>query len=271
MIIRSKTTLQDLLQVEATKPRKTDRPDALPPRSFKVADQVFQWRLREENLRDDEKHTEELTRIVREHQRPLEPILVTVIGSGFYVVDGHHRLEAYKAANWQKFIPVSYFEGDVRQAQLEAFRLNSKNRLPMTRDDKREAAWRLLKEGGRTQQAIADETTVSLRAVSTMSHILKKYGDKARELTWRRALSLRWHEEDLYAKGEDDWQERKVQKMAKQLLKNLSKDAHRYPDLLARAFQIINDDLARGLFAGLDTLYSEVELEDDPEGEALDA
>ena len=259
--VRSKTTLEELLRIEATRKRTTQRSDVLASKQFKVADLVFQWRLTDENLMEDQKHTLELARILKDQDKPLEPILVTPIGSGFYVVDGHHRLQAYRTARWEKTIPVVYFEGTVQEACLEAFRLNCKNKLPMTIDDKREAAWRLLKDGKMSQTTISTETSVSLRTISTRSKTLKDFGERVRELTWRRAKSLKWVSEEELPDMET-WKEKKAQAMTKQLLKNLTKDAYKYPDVLAMALRQIDDNLAQALRGALNDLYH-----DNPEDE----
>ena len=108
---------------------------------------MFQWRIREDNLAADIAHIRELARTIEDKKRPLDPILVTAVGKKFYVVDGHHRLEAYRLAKWRKEIPVRYFEGNLKEAQEEAWRRNYKNKLPMRHADKLEAAWRSVRGG----------------------------------------------------------------------------------------------------------------------------
>lgn len=156
--------------------RRRDRPRTLKFKKLNVADKVFQWRQRNENLAADINHIRELARIVGASSGPLDPILVTPIGDKFYVVDGHHRMEAYRLAKWRKAIPVTYFEGSLEEAEEEAWRRNYKNSLPVTQDDKLEAAWRLVQQGGRTQQQIRDLTTISVRTIATMTKVLRERG-----------------------------------------------------------------------------------------------
>jgi ParB-like chromosome segregation protein Spo0J len=221
-----------------------ERPRGLTFRNIHVADKVFQWRIREDNLAADITHIRELERTIRDKRKPLDPLLVTAVGQRFYVVDGHHRLEAYRLAKWRTEIPVVYFEGDLKQAQAEAWRLNYKNKLPMTHRDKLEAAWRLVKEGGRTQVEISDWTTISVRTISTMLGVLKEHGDKARDVRWAVAKSLQWGNKDEQQAGED-YVEKKAHKWAKQIFKNLGPDAltSGKADVLARALEIVNPDL----------------------------
>jgi hypothetical protein len=49
------------------------------------------------------------------------------------VIDGHHRLAAYEAADWEDPIPVKMFEGSLEQARIAALEGNHEDKLPMTR------------------------------------------------------------------------------------------------------------------------------------------
>jgi ParB-like chromosome segregation protein Spo0J len=264
--LRSEITREQLLTAERSEERLTERPSALPLKKIAVAEQVFQWRCPDVNQLDDGKHTWELVRVLEDHEQPLDPILVTPVGSNFYVVDGHHRLQAYLTAKWKQPVPVSYFDGNVLEAEQEALRLNCKNKLPMTDADKFEAAWRLVKDDvtGLTQKAIADATTISLRTISTMAATLKEHGDQARCLNWQQAKSLQWQtaDDDFDAQ---DWKSEKAKKMAGQLLKNLGSDPYKHPDILALAFRYLNEDLAVSLRNALNDELSD--LEDDDAGE----
>src|SRR5262249_43318560 len=131
------------------------------------------------------------------HKRPLDPVLVTTIGGKLYVIDGHHRVDAYHTVKWNRPEPVEHFEGTLKEARVEAFKRNSKNKLSMTRDDKLEGAWRLVKEGEETQTQIADITTVSVRTIAMMIKVrdqrkaqqLAKQILKSRRLRRRRPRS----------------------------------------------------------------------------------
>jgi ParB/Sulfiredoxin domain len=176
--VRSKITYEQLIKAEQKDERTTKRPKTLRTYELCVADRVFQWRLPKKNWFEDERHTQELVRVISEHKKPLDPILVTAIGKKFYVVDGHHRVDAYSTVGWTRPVPVEYFEGSLNEARVEAFKRNSKNKLSMTREDKFEGAWRLVKEGEHTQVQIAAITTVAVRTISTMGSTLRKYGER---------------------------------------------------------------------------------------------
>jgi hypothetical protein len=103
-------------------------------------------------------------------------------------------------------VPVEYFEGDLVIAQQETLRRNTKNKLPVTTQDKLEAAWKLVRQGGLKHKSIAEVTTVSLRTIATMAKVLRDHSEAA-PLPWRRAKSLQWGDlKDV----PDDWLEQKA-------------------------------------------------------------
>ena len=81
--------------------------------------------------------------------RALDPIVVAAIGKQYFVLDGHHRLDAYHTAQWKGPVPVSCYSGTLKEAEAAALRLNVKNKLPMTRDGRSEAAWRMMVAGAK--------------------------------------------------------------------------------------------------------------------------
>ena len=54
------------------------------------------------------------------------------VGEHYYVIDGHHRVDAYHSAKWSRPIPVEVFHGTVDEARIEALVRNSKDKLRMT-------------------------------------------------------------------------------------------------------------------------------------------
>jgi ParB-like nuclease domain len=168
--------------------------------SIVVAEHVFQWRLLDTDVANREDHILDMANVIADGGKPLEAILVLPVGDRFYVIDGHHRLAAYDTAQWSKAIPAMVFGGTLPEARREALRLNSRNKLPMTKDDKQEAAWRLVKQGlGREQ--IHEWTGASTSNVSKMKAKLIKLKDRGRTtedleaLTWTQARGD-WEPED---------------------------------------------------------------------------
>jgi hypothetical protein len=229
------------------------RPEGLYLKDIHVAPRVFQWRLPNENLLMAEEHIRELARVIQSKtpMKPLDPILVIGVGERFVVVEGHHRLDAYHTAGWKGRVPVEYYEGSIEAAEIEALKRNIKNKLPVTRPAKSEAAWRLMVErhSGRklSWQGIADLTTVHRSTVVRMDQMLKEHGDAVANVTWIEALQkARAKEADAHPEGEDahwdDWKEKKARKLADYLIKG--------PSLLdggdgitARALEMVSSEL----------------------------
>jgi hypothetical protein len=102
---------------------------------------VFQWRRCERDPVRSGAHIAELARALQNTGRPFEPLLVFPAGGRYYVMDGHHRLSAYEAAKWDDPVPVEVFQGTLEEARLAALNANSRDKLPMRREDKAEAVW----------------------------------------------------------------------------------------------------------------------------------
>src|SRR4051794_33088624 len=98
-----------LAAAEAKGKRPTTHPTSLPLGKIAVADKVFQWRLTDEELVADREHVWELVRVLSSSGRALDPIVVTPVGSKYYVIDGHHRLDAYHTVSWRNRVPVRAF------------------------------------------------------------------------------------------------------------------------------------------------------------------
>jgi hypothetical protein len=243
----STVTLEALLASEKTVERREDRPAALALKDLQVANQVFQWRHFDSELGAEDSHIKELVRVLEASERPLDPILVTAIGARFYVVDGHHRLLAYQTAEWKPPVPVEHYEGTVEEARDEALRLNIKNKLPMTKQDKFEAAWRLVKEGNRlySKSRIVQMTTVSDGTVATMRRIFKDY-PQSKDASWREAQRHQW-EQQQGGHDYDDWEQQMAIKMAKQIAHNVGPNLVQRPEITALALEMLHPDLPRKL------------------------
>jgi ParB-like chromosome segregation protein Spo0J len=236
---QSSVTKDDLLEIERNQPRTSDLPTHLPLSDFRIADQVFQWRKFDDELAAEERHVKELVRALIANKQPLEPILVIPLGSQFFVVDGHHRVLAYRRAEWKEPVPVTHFEGSVEDAWLEALRLNVKDKLPMNPSDKLEAAWALVKEGKErfSKKQISEETTVSKATIATMRQLLKEY-PQAFNMGWKQARRLTKDTEEEIDR--DQWLEAGARKLAKQLVKVIGANPAKRPDVLALALSKVD-------------------------------
>lgn len=260
----SALTLADLKSIQALGVPNAKRTPTLPLDAIEVAPLVFQCRLANEDMRADREQVMDLVAaIVRtDNPRALDAILVTTIGGRYFVVDGHHRLDAYHTAKWSKGVPVMYFTGSIDEATDMALNENKKNRLTLSRDAKREEAWKRLVGGRastrrqRTQAEISEITTVALRTVKRMAAVLKKHGDDVSAMTWMGALRK---ERDAEFEPDEGWKEKKARKLAKQLLKcgSLTKDA----EITAMALHMVSSYLPKMLTGQWHDAATEVLLE----------
>jgi ParB-like chromosome segregation protein Spo0J len=111
---------------------------------------------------EDENHTRRLA----ETEAELPPILVH--RSTMRVIDGMHRLRAATASGkWE--IRVRFFDGDENTAFLHAVRENVTHGLPLTLDDRRAAAQRIISSSpDLSDRAIGTYTGLSDKTVSAI-------------------------------------------------------------------------------------------------------
>lgn len=166
--------LARLEELHGKSKRVTARPSTLPIDAIKTVPVVFQPRLFYGGRTIEQGHVKELSRALTGRKKePLEPVLVIRIGRHAYCIDGHHRLEAYKASRWASEVPVEWFNGTVKEAAQEAIERNSRDKLPMGKSEKLEAAWRLVAlDDGLPKSEIARLTTVANGTIGNMRKVL---------------------------------------------------------------------------------------------------
>jgi ParB-like chromosome segregation protein Spo0J len=130
---------------------------------------VFQWRRCGRDPVRSGAHIAQLVRALTNTGRPFDPLLVFQAGGKYFVMDGHHRLAAYEAANWRKPVPVEVFQGSLDDARFTALQSNCRDKLPMKPEDKTEAIWRLVQEDrGHSKQQLVDLGLVSNGTIGNM-------------------------------------------------------------------------------------------------------
>ena len=140
------TIEQALQRLQAAKVRyvplaelKTD--EALQPRDSRMV--PYREKERVKN-RGEEHIGRMLCRLKPSADIHLEPLLVAEIGKQLLVVDGHHRLMAYKRAQ-RETIPVRVMPMDYQQAVMVSKLVNCSDRaLEMHPEQQRDAAWQYL-------------------------------------------------------------------------------------------------------------------------------
>lgn len=99
----------------------------------------------------------------------LDPIKVWAEpGTGkLIILDGRHRVAAYRF-NRVFDIPAIIFQGDRKDARLEAAKDNAKTTFPWTTAECTQYAWGLVIEGGASKRQIVQASTVSTSTVGAM-------------------------------------------------------------------------------------------------------
>ncbi|GIT93167.1 hypothetical protein JANAI62_35490 [Jannaschia pagri] len=224
-----------------TAPKKN--PTKLPLDELTTEAGAFQ--MREDELVESWAH--DLHQQIKQGDGKLDPILVWWTGARWVVMDGHHRLEAYRrdrgrSAKYRR-IPVTASQApDVEAAILEANRENAKDKLNTTPEDKHRQAWFLTVEGiGGSVRDVQEATGTSKSTVDRMRQVLKALRGKG----WinEYLLSLTWQEAREAAKdngervmlnlSEDEELEREAKRWAERLGREFGSKLSDAPDIAA--------------------------------------
>ena len=152
----------------------------LPWQTITVKEELFQHRSLTETASGD--HALTLAKAIKRQpgkgapRSPrLEPITVWWDGRDWLCVDGHHSLTAYQLAKHSQPVPVRALRGYTLDEAIRAsLKGNSKDKLPMTRRCKTEAAWRLTVAGGYSKAETAGLAQVAVSTITTMRDALRK-------------------------------------------------------------------------------------------------
>ena len=202
---------------------------------------VFQWRDYKVDQRDKARHIAVLMHALSITEKPLDPLLVFPAGGQFFLIEAHHRLAAYDAMDWNDSIPVKTFVGTLDDACMAALDGNRKNKLPMARAEKSNAAWRLVQEGDLSKQAITDRGLVSRTMVKNMRQKLREIIDAGVDpssMDWDQAR--RWTPGGTDCDDVPDWRAQKIAELVERFINSgLATELGQYPDIAADAlFQI---------------------------------
>lgn len=222
------------LRSMAPSPTPAEKPGALPIASIVPMPGLFQPRG------EDERHISELVRAIRTRGE-VEPVTVIQVGDKAVLIDGHHRLAAYRLAKVTSAIPVKYFEGTLEDAVLEAGRSNSKAKLPMNNQDRQNYAWRLVLMGNFSKRQIIDAAAISDGQVAAMRRVKRALGPAAYDAPswWRAQRDARGIVgTEITDDDRERWLEEQAQDYADQLSKAFGSQLPGNPEVAARALSI---------------------------------
>jgi hypothetical protein len=256
-------------EIKLGKTQPKPNPTTLSVRRIKTKEDIFQHR----NVKGwiSEPHIEKLTKILDGCPlAQLDPITVFWTGNAWCCIDGHHRLAAYRKTSMPREVPVQVFEGTLQEAIIRSLESNSKDKLPMTSQEKSDSAWRLtVCFPNMPKRALSAASGVSERTIAYMRETREalKQGNFKGELS-----ELSWQAARLATKGIsmdgdtlDDHIQRRAQALADRLTRHFGGHLNQDPSILARALSICNESLPRRLtdaWAQDGELETEEELED---------
>ncbi|MBK1726363.1 hypothetical protein CKO13_04860 [Halorhodospira neutriphila] len=221
----------------AWEPEPTQRPRRLSLEG--LATSPGPWAARDYREYEAERQVRELMDTLRRTRRPLDPLTVARVGGLWLIVDGHLRFLAYHRAGWASKVPVRVFRGSAREALCESIEDNAKARLPLTRRERMDAAWKLTRIGGFSKRKIARTTATGDGSVASMRRVLEAMRqagvDPNKYPRWDDARVALREPGEATDFGEDDM-EQEVEEYLEALGKALPPHvADRRGDFLARA------------------------------------
>jgi hypothetical protein len=245
-------------EIEVNNKAAEDNPKFLHLESIRMAHSVFQPRqFLDDSMSSSGAHIHCLIEaIYNEPSHTLDPITVWWSGTTWRVIDGAHRLIAYRTVNKQGklknlMIPVQVFHGDLYQAIQESIRLNSKDKLPMTKSDKANSAWRLTVSEKFSKRMIHLICKVSTTTVSRMRNVLAHMKTKLKDKYLDVALGLSWEKAQRFGKDDitrdDLWEDHLAKEWARRLAREFGNKAATQINAFARAIEIYSSKLPDAL------------------------
>lgn len=238
----------------------------LPIAEIQTVEALFQPRQLEGETSKSGAHLGELVRVLKV-RGALAPIVVLKAGGGWWCVDGHHRLDAYKMKAAEQrgrgkrctSIPVKVLSVDTLADAFDvAVEENSHDKLNMSKDEKLESAWQRVVLGTASASRISEVTTISERTVCTMRRALGRAttlhsGVPFHSWTWAKVKQLLRGELKERA---GMWDEAKAGEWSRLLAKTFCGFPAQHPRVFAKALLKYDAVMARVLaeeLAGLVT------------------
>lgn len=220
----------------------------------------------------DTGHAQKLASLIKEGA-PLPPLDVWQAGedAGLVVLDGHHRLAAYKLAKWRDEVPVRVHRGSRVAALMVASRENARLRLSLTNAERLDWAWMLERMAEAARNKLSRSRDEEEAAELSLVRIARASGVSKRTVAAMRALARKataqagfaatgsWTADRAALLGEDraEWAPEQADAYRSETIARISEDVGkvlkphlgRKPDLVAEALGDVlgrrRDEVAR--------------------------
>lgn len=239
-MLDAKRELEELIRTG--RPAPSESPSRLPLAAIFEKRAVFQHRAPQAHA--SEAHIKDLAKAPLAGI-PLDHITVFWVGAYWVLLDGHHRLAAYRKAGWKHDVPVVVFRGDLDRAIGYAGKANSGDKLAMSRSEKQGLAWRLTCATGLSRSQTVLASKVSDGIVAEMRRVKEKL-IRERGMSLADVAQLTWWQAKQKASGteqeagEVDYEaqlEEEAQELANRLVRVFGKHHHLRHEVLALALE----------------------------------
>lgn len=195
--------------------------------------------------------------------RGLDPILVYWSGQAWFVIDGHHRVAAYRSSTaWDKpTVAVEVFEGDANAAIAEATERNMKTNLPLLKMDKSNSGWRLVCLTEMKVKDVMAKADISRSQVIKMRARLREIEEKFPERftrtelagkEWREVLKPSFGGPEESREIDDEWVVQLAHDFHSRLKREFKDKLVKNPEAFALAIRLLHNGLPSMLMESTD-------------------
>jgi transposase len=210
-------------------------------------------------------HVKTLVAVLRRGS-PLSPVLLwrQQGRNSFVLLDGEHRLAAYRSIGFRGGIPARIVTCQRRDALLIGAAANTRDALPLSQTERADVAWKLVREpeANFTKEEISKSAGISERTVTTMRARWRAFRTKGGEPSgrwWQDRVDSKEGEEQPMQMMSDAERRERVEAAAAKLRKAAGNLAFKDEQMFAEAL-----DVAFGfkLRAAIDYLHAPEEVDE---------
>lgn len=247
----------------ANPPTPAPKAGRLPLTSLQVLPAAFQPRSLGDEIVYPHHVSELVSALSKRGDLGLDPILAFWSGAAWFVIDGHHRLAAYRSSrDWKHpSVTVEVFEGNVRAAIAEATERNMKTNLPLLKMDKSNAGWRLVCLTGMKVTEVMATADLSSSQVKKMRRRLREIEeefpgrftrDELAAYGWRDVLKPTFGGKEEDREIDDDWIVKLAHDFHGRLRREFNDSLSTNPEAFAMAIRLLHNGLPAMLMESLD-------------------